>query len=67
MNRLKRWLMEQFFPAEAKQTITRLQREILEKDAEIASLHAYIDGLEYGMRCQRRIVINNTTQRGDRT
>ena len=60
MKRLKRWLMERYFPAEAKVTISRLEREIIEKDAEIASLHAYIDGLEFGMRAQRRIVINNS-------
>lgn len=62
MNRLKRWLLERYSPAEAKVTIARLQREIVEKDAEIASLHSYIDGLEYGMRCQRRIVINNSSK-----
>lgn len=60
MNRLKRWLLERYFPAEAKETIARLQREIVQKDAEIASLNAYIDGLETGIRAQRRIVINNS-------
>ena len=60
MNRLKRWLLERYFPAEAKETIARLRREIMQKDAEIASLNAYIDGLEFGMRAQRRIVINNS-------
>jgi hypothetical protein len=43
----------------AKEEIARLQREIIRKDAEIARLNAYIDGLEVGMRAQRRIVINN--------
>ena len=62
MNRLKLWLFERYFPAEAKETIARLQREIIRKDAEIASLHSYIDGLECGMRAQRRIVINNSTK-----
>lgn len=62
MNRLTQWLFERYFPAEAKETIARLQREIIRKDAEIASLHAYIDGLESGMRAQRRIVINNSTK-----
>ena len=62
MNRLKRWLLERYFPAEAKLIIARLERQIIEKDAEIASLHSYIDGLEYGMRCQRRIVINNSSK-----
>lgn len=59
MNRLKKWLFERFYPAAAKEEIARLQREIVRKDAEIDSLRAYIDGLEVGMRAQRRIVINN--------
>ena len=60
MKRLKKWLIERFFPAQAKETIARLQREIVLKDAEIASLNSYIDGLEFGLRSQRRIVINNS-------
>ena len=59
MKQLKKWLFERFYPAAAKEEIARLHREIMHKDAEIASLHAYIDGLECGMRAQRRIVINN--------
>lgn len=59
MKRLKKWLFERFYPAMAKEEIARLRREIIKKDAEIASLNAYIDGLEVGMRAQRRIVINN--------
>lgn len=59
MKRLKKWLFERFYPAIAKEEIARLRREIISKDAEIASLNSYIDGLESGMRAQRRIVINN--------
>ena len=59
MRRLKKWLFERFYPAVGKEEIARLLREIINKDADIASLHAYIDGLEHGMRAQRRIVINN--------
>jgi len=62
MRRLKKWLFERFYPAMAKEEIARLQREIIRKDAEIASLNAYIDGMETGMRAQRRIVINNSTK-----
>lgn len=62
MRRLKRWLIERYFPAEAKQEIARLRREIVQKDAEIASLHSYIDGLETGMKAQRRVVINNNSK-----
>ena len=59
MRRLKTWLVERYFPAEAKQTIARLRRELDQKDGEIARLNSYIDGLEFGIRAQRRIVINN--------
>lgn len=63
MNRLKKWIFERFYPAVAKEEIARLRREIISKDAEIASLNAYIDGLESGMRAQRRIVINNEVKK----
>ncbi len=63
MSKLKKWLFERYFPAEAKQQIARLEREIISKDAEIASLHAYIDGLEFGMRAQRRMVIRNEVKK----
>ena len=62
MRRLKQWLIERYFPAEAKETVAKLQSTILQKNMEIARLNAYIDGLESGMRSQRRIVINNSTQ-----
>ena len=62
MKRLKKWLFERFYPAVAKEEIAKLRREIISKDAEIDSLRAYIDGMETGMRAQRRIVINNSTK-----
>lgn len=63
MRKLRKWLIERYFPAEAKLQIARLEREIFDKDAEIASLHAYIDGLEFGMRAQRRIVVHNEVKK----
>ena len=62
MKRFRLWLFGRYFPAEAKEQIARLQREIISKDAEIASLHSYIDGLQDGMRAQRRVVIQNNTK-----
>lgn len=59
MNRIKKWLFERFYPAAAKVEIAQLRQEIIERDAEIARLNAYLDGLEDGIRAQRRIVINN--------
>lgn len=63
MNRLKKWIFERFYPAMAKVEIAQLQQKIMEKDAEIARLNAYLDGLEDGMRAQRRIVINNEVKK----
>lgn len=59
MKRIKKWLMERYFPAQAKVVISQLEAELRKKDIEIAELNAYIDGLEAGLRVQRRIVINN--------
>ena len=61
MNRLRKWLFERYFPAAAKETIAMMEREIRARDSEIKRLNAYIDGLETGMRFQRRVVINNNT------
>ena len=63
MKQLKRWLIMRYFPAAAKEEIARLKRELIEKDAEIASLHSYIDGLEFGMRMQRRMVVHNEVKK----
>lgn len=62
MKRFKLWLFSRYFPAEAKEQIARLQREIVLKDAEIENLKAYIDGLQDGIRSQRRVVIQNNTK-----
>ena len=59
MKQIKEWLFGRFYPAVAKEEIVRLRREVMEKDAEIARLRAYIDGLADGRRALSRIVINN--------
>lgn len=59
MKRIKQWLFERFYPAVAKEEIARLRQELAAKDAELERLNAYIDGLEAGVRAQRRIVIHN--------
>ena len=63
MKRLRKWLIERFFPAVAKETIARLEQEVARKDAELASLNSYIDGMEFGMRAQRRLIINNEVKK----
>lgn len=61
MKRFKKWLMETFLPAWAKDTVyheNRVLRAELElKDQEINELIAYIDGMETTLRSMRRQVI----------
>ena len=63
MSKVKRWLIEKILPIWAKKDllkeIDRLQQVNREQEIHIKQLDAYIDGLEYGIRNQRRIVINN--------
>lgn len=63
MSKVKRWLIEKILPIWAKKDllkeIDRLQQVNREQEIHIKQLNAYIDGLEYGIRNQRRIVINN--------
>lgn len=63
MKRLKTWLMERFLPAWAKDTVYRenkqLQVQLERQKQEIRELHAYVDGLEVGLRVLRRVTIRN--------
>ena len=59
MSTIKRWLLEQFYPAIAKVEIEKLKAELEKKEQEIERLNAYLDGLEAGIRSQRRVVIKN--------
>lgn len=62
MKKFKKWLISEFLPAWAKDSVLeenrRLQSEIVRLQATIAERDAYIDGLERGIRSQRRIIIN---------
>lgn len=62
MGKFKKWLINEFLPAWAKESVfeenRRLQSEIIRLRAIIAERDAYIDGLERGIRSQRRIIIN---------
>ena len=62
MKKFKKWLIIEFLPAWAKDSVLeenrRLQSEIVRLQATIAERDAYIDGLERGIRSQRRIIIN---------
>lgn len=65
MGKFKTWLINTFLPAYAKETILREVEKLAAENAElrhqIAERDAYIDGLERGIRNQRRIIINTTT------
>lgn len=62
MGKLKKWLIGEFLPVWAKRTLlednARLEAEVAELEKKLAEQYAYIDGLEAGIRAQRRIVIN---------
>ena len=62
MRRFRKWLLERFLPTWAKESVYKenaaLQKRIDEQRREIERLNAYINGLEAGIRAQRRIVIN---------
>ena len=63
MKKFKRWLIDHFLPVylkeEALKENDRLRVKLQEQETHIRELNAYIEGLEYGIRSQRRIVINN--------
>lgn len=63
MKKLKTWLLERFLPAWAKDTVYQDNRRLLaqleRQQQELRELHAYIDGLEAGLRALRRVTIRN--------
>lgn len=54
MNRVKRWIVEQFLPAYARETLLeenkRLRRELEDARAELREVQHYTAGLEYAVR-----------------
>ena len=66
IRRFKDWLMLTFLPEWAKARVyeqnNALKKENAELRAKIRELSAYIDGLELGIRTQRRIIINNKVE-----
>jgi cell division protein FtsB len=63
IRKIKRWLIERILPVWAREElmaeIERLKESNRQLTAERDRLNAYIEGLETGIRAQRRIVINN--------
>ena len=62
MRRFKNWLIKHFLPNWAKETLlvenSNLREQVEKLKQEKTSLVAYIDGLETGIKAQRRIIIN---------
>ena len=67
MKRLKTWLIKEFLPAYAKDSLIKevelLVAENEELKHKIAERDAYVEGLERGIRNQRRIIINTGGQK----
>lgn len=63
MRHVRKWLLERFLPAWAKDSVYRENRALRDKlerqERDIRELNAYIDGLETALRSMRRIVIQN--------
>lgn len=63
IKKFKKWLVTKFLPAWAKEEIltenARLKEQIVTLQTEKSNLLSYIEGLEKGIRAQRRIIINN--------
>lgn len=63
MRHVRKWLLERFLPAWAKDSVYRENRALRDKlerqEQDIRELNAYIDGLETALRSMRRIVIQN--------
>ena len=60
MNRLNKWL-SRWLPDWAAEQLEgenrRLEARVKELKAENARLNAYLDGLEVGLRAQRRVIV----------
>ena len=67
IRRFKSWLINIFLPAWAKDSIYReneaLRFEVSDLRAKLREREAFIEGLERGVRAQRRIVINNEVKK----
>lgn len=62
MKKIRNWIINQVLPIWAKASLQaeneQLRRENAQLRAKVNELNAYIDGLETGIRAQRRIIIN---------
>ena len=60
---MKKWLTEKFLPMWAQETVLSDNRQLQQENAalrqKVRQLEVYIQGLESGMRAQKRINIYN--------
>lgn len=63
IRKFKAWLWETFLPIWAKESLLKENQRLTEQNKalqdELARINAYVDGLEAGVKVQRRIIINN--------
>ena len=63
IRKIKRWLIERILPVWAREELMAEIEKLKESNQQLAAerdrLNAYIEGLETGIRAQRRIIINN--------
>lgn len=63
MKKFKQWMIERFLPIYLREQLEKENKKLQEQNQElrvrIRELNAYAEGLEYGLRSQRRITINN--------
>lgn len=64
IKRLRKWLYDRFLPMWAKETLLADYRHVCSENErllmKLAEKDAYIEGLQAGIKAQRRIVINTT-------
>lgn len=62
MRKIKKWLIERVLPVWARQELLteneRLRNKVSELEYRIREQASYIEGLETGIRSQRKIIIN---------
>ena len=63
MNRFKKWLVENFLPRYAKETLldenNRLRQELREAQQQIEEIRQYEAGLKYALRYIPGVVVHN--------
>lgn len=69
IRKLKTWLWGRFLPEYCRQSLlqenARLRAELERQRQEARRLASYIEGMEAGLRAQRRIVLHNTVGKGE--